>query len=213
MIGSLERAHEMDARPTVFVVEDDVSVRESIELLVCEAGWGVELFETARAFLAQLQPADVPRCLVLDMALPDVNGLDLQRSLAGCTEMPIIFITGSRNVPMTVRAMKAGAFEFLVKPFESDVLLQAIEQAIRHSTLALTRHAELRALEAAYASLTSREREVMTLVVAGDLNKQIAAKLGITVITVKAHRGKVMRKMEAESPAALVKIHARLCRD
>jgi FixJ family two-component response regulator len=212
MIGSIEPAGELDMLPTVFVVEDDVSVREAIELLVSEAGWNVEVFESAPAFLAH-PSIDTPRCLVLDMTLPDVNGLDLQRSLPDSEEMPIIFITGSRNVSMTVQAMKAGAFEFLVKPFDSEVLIEAIEQAIKHSRVALARRAKLRALEDAYASLTSREREVMTLVVAGLLNKQIAAQLGITVITVKAHRGKVMRKMEAESVAALVKIDSRLRRD
>jgi FixJ family two-component response regulator len=209
MIVPREQTIEAGTLPTVFVVEDDVSVRESVELLVLGAGWRVELFETARDFLAHPM-VDTPRCLVLDMGLPGLNGLDLQESLTGHQEMPIIFITGSGDISMTVRAMKAGAFEYLAKPLDSNILLKAIERAIEFSRAALSRQAELRELEEMYASLTVREREVMGSVVAGLLNKQIAAKLGITEITVKAHRGKLMRKMNADSLASLVRLEARL---
>jgi FixJ family two-component response regulator len=193
----------------VFVVDDDVSVRESLELLILSAGWQPETFASAEEFLAR-SPSDVPSCLVLDLGLPDLNGLDLQQRVGHRTEMPIVFITGCGDVPTTVKAMKAGAVEFLTKPFVDVVLLNAIAQAIERSQAVLAQDAELRVLRARHASLTPREREIMALVVSGLLNKQIAAELGISEITVKAHRGQLMRKMEADSLADLVRIAARL---
>jgi len=196
--------------PVVFVVDDDVSVRESLELLIRWAGWQPETFASAQEFLAR--PAvDAPSCLVLDVKLPGLNGLELQtRIAADRSEMPIIFITGHGDIPMTVRAMKAGAVEFLTKPFADDVLLEAIRQAIGRSQTALAEAAEVKTLRERYASLTRREREVMALVVAGLLNKQVGAELGTSEITVKAHRGQVMRKMKAASLADLVRSAARL---
>lgn len=197
-------------RPIVFVVDDDVSVRESLELLIRWAGFEVETFASAREFLAR-PAADAPSCLVLDVRLPDLNGLDLQTRIAAeRSEMPILFITGYGDVPMTVRAMKAGAVEFLTKPFPDDVLLDAIRQAIERSRVALGEAADLKELQDRYASLTRREREVMSWVVAGLLNKQIGAEMGTSEITVKAHRGNVMRKMKAGSLADLVRTAARL---
>ena len=198
-----------DVTPIVFVVDDDISVRESLELLIKSAGWQPETFASGQDFLAQPR-ASVPCCLLLDMTLPGLNGLELQRQLAERTEMPIIFITGHGDVPTSVQAMKAGAVEFLTKPFNDEVLLDAIRGSIERSRLALRLHAEARALKARYDSLTSREREVMALVVSGLLNKQVGAQLGISEITVKAHRGQVMRKMKADSLPDLVTMAARL---
>ena len=199
-----------DATPIVFVVDDDVSVRESLELLIRCEGWQPETFASAQEFL--LRPwALVPSCLVLDVSLPGLNGLDLQKRVAAeRTDMPIIFITGYGNVPMTVQAMKAGAVEFLTKPFSDEVLLSAIRQALERSRVALGHEAETRALRDCYAALTPRERQVMALVVSGLLNKQVGGELGISEITVKAHRGRVMRKMKAESLPDLVKMAATL---
>ena len=199
-----------DATPIVFVVDDDVSVRESLELLIRSAGWQPETFACAREFLA-LQRALVPGCLILDVNLPDLNGLDLQRQVAAdrCG-LPVIFITGYGDIPMTVRAMKAGAVEFLTKPFNAEVLLSAIRSAIERSRIALLDEAELHMLRGCHASLTPREREVMALVVSGLLNKQVGGELRISEITVKAHRGRVMAKMNAGSLAVLVTMAARL---
>lgn len=193
----------------VFVVDDDISVRESVASLIKIAGWQPQTFVSAQEFLSQ-PPAQVPSCLVLDVTLPGLNGLELQEQLAGRHDMPIIFITGNGDVPMTVRAMKAGAVEFLTKPFDDDVLLNAIRAALERSRVALATQAEMRVIRDCYDSLTPRERQVMQLVVSGLLNKQVGGELGISEITVKAHRGQVMRKMKADSLPDLVTMAARL---
>jgi FixJ family two-component response regulator len=198
------------ATPIVFVVDDDISVRESLESLIRFVGWQAETFASAEEFLARPR-ALVPSCLVLDVSLPDLNGLELQKLIASDRiDMPIIFITGHGDVPMTVQAMKAGAAEFLTKPFDDEVLLSAIRNAIKRSVAVLEDQAERTALHSSYDSLTPREQDVMGLVVAGMLNKQIGLKLGISEITVKAHRGKMMQKMKADSVADLVKTAVKL---
>lgn len=208
-IRSIEVLAMPDVRSIVFVVDDDVSVRESLELLIESAGWQPETFASAQEFLSHPRPA-VPCCLVLDVTLPGLSGLELQKQLAERTDMPIIFITGHGDIPMSVQAMKAGAVEFLTKPFKDDLLLAAIRGAIDHSRAALRLDSEMRSIRDRYESLTPREREVMALVVSGLLNKQVGGELGISEITVKAHRGQVMRKMKADSLPDLVTMAARL---
>lgn len=194
----------------VFVIDDDISIRESLELLIRNAGWNAEIFESAGEFLSRPR-VSVPNCLILDVRLPGLNGLELQRQMAADRPgMPIIFITGYGDVPMTVQAMKAGAVEFLTKPFSDTVLLNAIQDAMDRSSAALRFEAEMQGLLDRYALLSRREREVMRLIVRGILNKQVANELGISEITVKAHRGQVMRKMSVASFAELVNIAAKL---
>jgi FixJ family two-component response regulator len=198
------------AKPIVFIVDDDAWVRESLETLIRDQGLQPETFASAQEFLDRPR-AVTPSCLVLDISLPGLNGLELQKRVAAeRTDLPIIFVTGHGDIPMTVGAMKAGAVEFLTKPFDDEVLLTAIRQALERSRLALAQEAEIQQLRDRYASLTARERDVMALVVSGLLNKQVAGELGITESTVKAHRGQVMQKMKANSVADLVKMTARL---
>ena len=206
----MSAAAKSQPKPIVFVVDDDVSVRESLELMIKFAGWQPETFASAGEFLARPRTS-LPSCLVLDISLPDLNGLELQKMIASeRTDMPIIFITGHGDVPMTVKAMKGGAVEFLTKPFDDEVLLSAIRHAINRSAAVLDEQSEMMTLRSNYESLTPREQDVMRCVVAGMLNKQIGMKLGISEITVKAHRGKMMQKMKAESLAGLVKTAVRL---
>lgn len=196
--------------PVVFIVDDDISVRESLEGLVSFAGWRAETFASAEEFLARAR-ADCPSCLILDVSLPELNGLDLQQLLASDrSEMPIIFVTGHGDIPMSVNAMKAGAVEFLTKPINDDALLKAIEHAIERSRSSLDDQSDIEELRKRYGSLTPREQEVMGLVVSGLLNKQVGSVLDISEITVKAHRGKMMQKMEADSLADLVRMAMRL---
>jgi FixJ family two-component response regulator len=199
----------MTSNSMVFVVDADVAVRETLERLIHASGWQARTFAAAKEFLAQPRAA-VPSCMVLDVALPGLSGLDLQALVADRIEMPVIFLTGHGDVEMTVRAMKAGALEFLTKPFRPEVLVNAIREALERSREAVAREAAMRSLRESYASLSRREREVMTLVVAGLLNKQVGGELGISEITVKAHRGQVMRKMQADSLAGLVRMADRL---
>src|SRR5215472_942980 len=199
-----------DAGPIVFVVDDDVSVCESLELLIHNEGWQAKMFASAQEFLDSPR-ALVPSCLLLDISLPGLSGLDLQKHIAlERPDMPIIFITGFGDIPKTVQAMKAGAVEFLTKPVNNEVLLTAIRQALERSRSALSHHAEMLEFRERYATLTHREREVMALVVSGLMNKQVGCELGISEITVKAHRGQVMQKMKANSVADLVRMAAKL---
>jgi FixJ family two-component response regulator len=205
----MEVVTKPDDKPIVFVVDDDLSVRESLELMIESEGWQPEMFVSARDFLLRARPTG-PCCLILDVNLPELNGLELQKQLTERKDMPIIFISGYADVPMSVQAMKAGAVEFLTKPLQHDVLATAICGAIERSREALRLGSEMQGLRERYESLSLREREVMALVVSGLLNKQVGGELGISEITVKAHRGQVMRKMMAGSLADLVTIAARL---
>ena len=205
----MEVFRKPDVMSIVFVVDDDLSVRESLELLIKSEGWQPELFVSAQEFLSRPRAA-VPCCLILDVNLPELNGLELQKQLVDRNEMPILFISGCADVPMSVQAMKAGAVEFLTKPLQHDVLVKAIRDAIERSREALRLDSEMQTLRGCYESLTQREREVMALVVSGLLNKQVGGELGISEITVKAHRGQVMRKMKADSVPDLVTMAARL---
>jgi FixJ family two-component response regulator len=209
--GALPMSSAMSsAVPVVFIVDDDVSVRESLELLVRDENWKPQTFASAQEFLDHPRKP-VPSCLILDLSLPDLNGLALQQQLAvEHSDMPIIFITGHGDVPQSVQAMKAGALEFLTKPVNNDALVRAIRNAIQLSSLALAENAQMQELRDRYASLTTRERQVMALVVSGLLNKQVGGELGISEITVKAHRGQVMQKMKANSLADLVRMVAKL---
>jgi FixJ family two-component response regulator len=197
------------ATPIVFIIDDDISVRESLESLVLSTGWQAETFASAKDFLARPRVV-APSCLILDVQLPDLSGLDVQQRVVDRIDMPVIFITGYGDVPTTVQAMKAGALEFLTKPYSGDVVLAAMENAIERSRAALGRQANVISIQGHYASLSRREREVMALVVSGRLNKQVGGELGISEITVKAHRAQVMRKMRADSLADLVRMAARL---
>jgi FixJ family two-component response regulator len=196
-------------RPIVFVVDDDVSVRESLELIIAASGWQPKVFASAEEFLVSAREP-VPSCLVLDVGLPALDGLELQKRIVDRPDLPIIFITGHGDIPMTVQAMRAGAVEFLTKPLLTEALLSAIRGALERSRASLAQEADLKDLRDRYESVTTRERQVMALVVRGQLNKQIAFELGLTEITVKVHRGRVMRKMEAASLADLVNMAGRL---
>jgi FixJ family two-component response regulator len=198
-----------DSTPIVYIVDDDLSVREALEGLIAHQGWRPLALDSAEAFLAHSRRT-VPACLVLDVGLPDLDGLELQRRLGRGEALPIIFITGRGDIPMSVRAMKAGAVEFLTKPFAPDVLLSAIRGALEQSRSSLAAEANLQVLRERYASLSRREQEVMARVVMGQLNKQVAAALRVTEITVKGHRGQMMRKMEARSFAELVTMADRI---
>jgi FixJ family two-component response regulator len=197
------------ATPVVFVVDDDISVRDSLELLIENAGWRAAVYASAREFLSHPRVLG-PACLILDVTLPEISGLDLQRLLADRPDVPIIFITAYGNVSTTVRAMKAGAVEFLTKPFREEVLLEAVREAIQHSRSVIQSEAEKQTLRARHASLSCREREVLDLVITGLLNKQIGGRLGISEITVKAHRGRMMRKMRAHSIGDLINMANRI---
>ena len=192
--------------PVITIVDDDPSAREGLSSLIQSAGWRAETFASAQEFLARPR-TEVPSCLILDLQLPGLSGLDLQKRMAEVgLEIPIVFLTGHGNIPASVRAMKAGAVEFLTKPFDEEELLRAIQEAIERDRRTRQRHAEMRELHGRYKSLTPREQQVMQQVVTGLLNKQIAAELNITEFTVKIHRGHVMRKMRADSLADLVRM-------
>lgn len=196
--------------PIVFVVDDDLSVREALSSLIRSVGLRVETFASAHDFLRYQRP-DVTACLVLDVRMPGLSGLDLQRELAHSEQpIPIIFITGHGDIPMSVRAMKAGAIEFLPKPFRDEDLLDAIREGLERDQVARQRHAELAEIQDKYATLTSREREVIALIVKGMINKQVAAELGITEITIKVHRRRILQKMKAKSLPALVRMVEKL---
>ena len=205
-----ESTLKMSKVPVVFVVDDDVSVRESLELLIASGGWRAQTFESAQKFL-DAPRVQAPNCLLLDVSMPGLNGLELQKRVASeRPDMPIIFITGYGDVPMTVQAMKAGAVEFLTKPLQAEVIIGAVAKALDCSRVALDHEERLRALRDQYASLSKREREVMALVVSGLLNKQVGSELGISVVTVKTHRGRMMQKMNATSLPELVTMSAQL---
>jgi len=196
--------------PVIYIVDDDTSVRESLECLLAQAGWRVVDFGSALEFLSYARPV-LPGCMILDLNLPDLNGLELQRLLARePNALPVIFITGHGDIPTTVQAMKAGAVEFLTKPFRAEALLSAIKGGVERSRASLDRNADLQALRERHDRLSRREREVMALVVRGQLNKQVGGELGISEITVKSHRGRVMRKMQARSLVDLVNMASRL---
>jgi FixJ family two-component response regulator len=206
---SITRDDAVDVRPTVFVIDGDASIRESLKLLIRTTSCDSETFASAEEFLAYPR-CSVPCCVIVDLALPRLSGLELQKHLAGGLDIPMIFVSGHIDVAMTVQAMKAGAVEFLTKPLRTDLLMKAIDDAIERSRKGLRLYSEMRVLRNCYESLTPREREVMALVVSGLLNKQVGFELGISEATVKAHRGQVMRKMRAESLPDLVTIATRL---
>jgi len=204
----MDESQERNA--VIAIVDDDLSVRRSLQRLIRSAGWNAESFASAQEFLARPGPG-TPSCLVLDLRLPGLSGLDLQKRMAEIgLEIPIVFLTGHGNIPASVQAMKAGAVEFLTKPFDEEDLFQAIQEAIERDRRTRQQRAEKRELKNRYASLTSREQEIMEQVISGTLNKQIAAELGITEFTVKFHRGHIMRKMQADSLADLVRMAGNL---